>query len=289
MGTNIRALLLSQMGTFTPAEQKVAQALLDRYPSLGLGPIASVAKQANVSDPTVLRFVVRIGFPSYASFQQALHEEIDEAMNSPLARMDTFHSAPVENASPLPVFQRLSQSLNTMILGLDMKAFDDAVSLLSELEARIFCAGGRYTSPLASMFSYTLTYMRPNVRYIEPDLRIASIALADMGANDVLVMFDFRRYQEGSVKFAEAAHRQGVRILLITDEWISPIGKLSEIVLSVKGRPFAMLETQVPALALCEALLISVTNRLPDMIKQRMELIEYLSAEGRPETSDYSC
>ncbi|HEX7908751.1 MAG TPA: MurR/RpiR family transcriptional regulator [Paraburkholderia sp.] len=289
MGTNIRALLLSQMDTFTPAEQKVAQALLDRYPSLGLGPIASVAKQANVSDPTVLRFVARIGFPTYASFQHALHNEIDEAMNSPLARMDTFHSVPVENASPLPVFQRLSQSLNTMILGLDIKAFDNAVSLLSELDTHIFCAGGRYTSPLAKMFSYTLTYMRPHVRYIEPDLKVASIALADMGPNDVLVMFDFRRYQEGSVKFTEAANRLGARILLITDEWISPIGKFSEVVLSVKGRPFAMLETQVPALALCEALLISLTNRLPDTIKQRMEMIEHLSSDGRPESSEYNC
>ncbi len=60
MGTSIRALLLSQMDSFTPSEQKVAQALLDRYPSLGLGPIASFAKQAEVSDPTVFRFVVRI-------------------------------------------------------------------------------------------------------------------------------------------------------------------------------------------------------------------------------------
>ena len=289
MGTNIRAMLMAQMDTFTPAEQKVAQALLDRYPSLGLGPIASVAKQANVSDPTVLRFVVRIGFSSYASFQHALHNEIDEAMNTPLARMDTFHSVPVENISPLPVFQRLSQSLNTMILGLDIKAFDNAVSLLSELDTRIFCAGGRYTAPLASMFSYTLSYLRPHVRFIEPDLKTASLALADMGSNDVLVMFDFRRYQEGSVKFAEAANRLGARILLITDEWISPIGKFAQIVLSVKGRPFAMLETQVPPLALCEALLISVTNKFPDMIKQRMEMIEDLCSAGRSESSDFDC
>ncbi|KDB08969.1 transcriptional regulator, RpiR family [Burkholderia sp. lig30] len=278
MEASIRALLLSQMDSFTPGEQKVAQALLDRYPSLGLGPISGVAKQANVSDPTVFRFVVRLGFPSYASFQQALHNEIDEAMNSPLDRMRTFHSTPAQNESPMTVFQRLSQSLNTMILGLDIKAFNEAASLLVELDARIFCGGGRYTSPLASMFSYALGYMRPNVRCIEPDLKIASIALADMGPGDILVIFDFRRYQEDSVRFAEAASKLGVRILLITDEWISPIGEFADVILSIKGRPFAMLETKVPALALCEAILISVTNRLPDSSKKRMEIIEALSA-----------
>ncbi|MGE8580464.1 MAG: MurR/RpiR family transcriptional regulator, partial [Burkholderia contaminans] len=119
MGTSIRALLLSQMDSFTPSEQKVAQALLDRYPSLGLGPIASFAKQAEVSDPTVFRFVVRIGFPNYSSFQQALYGEIDTAMNSPLARMDAFHSSAGMRDSHSAIFQRLSESLATTIEGLD--------------------------------------------------------------------------------------------------------------------------------------------------------------------------
>lgn len=280
MGTSIRALLLSQMDSFTPSEQKVAHALLDRYPSLGLGPIASFAKQAEVSDPTVFRFVVRIGFPSYSSFQQALHDEIDTAMNSPLARMDAFHSESGMRDSHAAIFQRVSQALATTIDGLDAAAFDDAVALLAEPDIRVFCGGGRYTAPLASQFSFTLAYARPNVQYIEPNVNLASVTLTDMGPNDVLVIFDFRRYQKDSIRFAQAAHQLGVRVLLITDEWRSPISAFAEIVLRIQGRPFAMLQTNVPALALAEALVIGVTNRMPELARQRMEKIERLSAGG---------
>ncbi|KVE07472.1 MULTISPECIES: MurR/RpiR family transcriptional regulator [Burkholderia] len=280
MGTSIRALLLSQMDSFTPSEQKVAQALLERYPSLGLGPIAQFAKQAEVSDPTVFRFVVRIGFPNYSSFQQALHDEIDTAMNSPLARMDAFHSETGMRDSHAAIFQRLSESLAATIEGLDAAAFDAAVAVLADPDVRIFCGGGRYTAPLASLFSFTLAYARPRVQYVEPNVNLASVALVDMGRNDVLVIFDFRRYQKDSIRFAQAAHRLGARILLITDEWRSPIAAFAEIVLRIQGRPFAMLQTNVPALALTEALVIAVTNRLPELARQRMEKIERLNAGG---------
>ncbi|MCG5071849.1 MurR/RpiR family transcriptional regulator [Paraburkholderia tagetis] len=280
MGTSIRALLLSQMDSLTPSEQKVAQALLDRYPSLGLGPIANVAKQAEVSDPTVFRFVVRMGFPNYSSFQQALYDEIDTAMNSPLARMDAFHPESGARESHSAIFQRLSRSLATTIDGLDATAFDEAVTLLAKPDIRIFCGGGRYTAPLASLFSFTLAYARPHVQYIEPNINLARFVLADMGPDDVLVIFDFRRYQKDSLRFAQAAHRLGTRILLITDEWTSPISEFAEIVLRIQGRPFAMLQTNVPALALAEALVIGVTNRHPELAKQRMEKIEYLNTGG---------
>lgn len=280
MGTSIRALLLSQLDSLTPSERKVAQALLDRYPSLGLGPIASFAKQADVSDPTVFRFVVRMGFPNYSSFQQALCDEVDTAMNSPLARMDAFHSESGMRDSHSAIFQRLSQSLATTIEQLDAAAFDRAVTLLANPELRIFCRGGRYTTPLASLFSFTLAYSRPNVQHIEPNVNLASVTLADMGSNDVLVIFDFRRYQKDSLRFAQAAHRLGTRIVLITDEWTSPINEFAEIVLRIQGRPFAVLQTNVPALALAEALVIGVTNRHPELAKQRMEKIEYLNTGG---------
>nr|WP_241021820.1 MurR/RpiR family transcriptional regulator [Burkholderia sp. Ac-20353] len=201
-------------------------------------------------------------------------------MNSPLARMDAFHSEAGKRDSHSAIFQRLSESLATMTEGLDAAAFDEAVTLLATPDVRIFCGGGRYTAPLASLFSFTLGYARPHVQYLEPNLNQASIALADMGPNDVLVIFDFRRYQKDSIRFAKSAHQLGVRIVLITDEWMSPANEFAEIVLRIHGRPFAMLHTNVPVLALAEALVIGVTNRQPEQARQRMEKIEYLNAGG---------
>nr|WP_244114887.1 SIS domain-containing protein [Burkholderia cepacia] len=130
------------------------------------------------------------------------------------------------------------------------------------------------------MFSFTLAYARPRVQYVEPNVNLASVALADMGPGDVLVIFDFRRHQRDSIRFAQAAHQLGTRVLLVTDEWHSPIGESAEIVLRIQRPPFAMLKTNVPALALAEALVFGVTNRLPELARQRMERIESLHTGG---------
>lgn len=99
-----------------------------------------------------------------------------------------------------------------------------------------------------------------------------------MGLGDVLVIFDFHRYQRDSIRFAEAAHKLGTHVLLVTDEWHSQIGEFAEIVLRIQGQPFAMLQTNVPALA--EALVFGVTNQQPELARQRMEKIEYFNSGG---------
>ena len=67
---------------YTAAEQRVARALLDHYPVAGLETVARFAKRAGTSGPTILRFVNRLGFASYAVFQNALRSEVQSQLQS---------------------------------------------------------------------------------------------------------------------------------------------------------------------------------------------------------------
>lgn len=276
MSKTIRTTLLSAPPDFTASEHRIAAALLERYPSLGLLPIAEVAEVAGVSAPTVFRFALKLGFDSYSAFQQALHAEIDAAMNSPLSRMDMPRSELSGEPTPASMLDRLTDSLQDTKAHFDEAAFGRAVALLSDERLRVHCGGGRYSSFLASSLAYSLAYTRPNVALIQPDLASSWGILADIGPGDLLLLLDFRRYQESVIEFAATAHRQGARILLLTDEWMSPIGAFAEVVLRVHGRPYEVLESSVPALALCEMLVISMVSRQPELARQRMERVEAL-------------
>ena len=71
----------------TTAEQRVARALLDHYPVAGLETVARFAKRAGTSGPTILRFVNRLGFASYAAFQNALRNEVQNQLQSPFGAL----------------------------------------------------------------------------------------------------------------------------------------------------------------------------------------------------------
>ena len=55
----------------TARERKAAQTLLTNYPTAGLAPVAEFAERAQVSAPTVLRFVAKLGFQGYPGFSAA--------------------------------------------------------------------------------------------------------------------------------------------------------------------------------------------------------------------------
>src|SRR5215475_14864055 len=73
-----------KLAELTPAERKVARALMAEYPVRGLQPVAKLAATAGVSAPTVVRLVSKLSFDSYAGFQRSLKSEVSARLSSPL-------------------------------------------------------------------------------------------------------------------------------------------------------------------------------------------------------------
>ncbi|WP_050982904.1 MurR/RpiR family transcriptional regulator [Cupriavidus basilensis] len=119
--SSIRERLADQAPGFTTSEMKVVDTLLASYPSAALTSISNLAGQAGVSDPTVYRLVVKLGFDGYPSFQRALLAEVDEAMNSPLSRLGARG-----NTAPGEDFQKASlASLAMSVERVAQRALDD--------------------------------------------------------------------------------------------------------------------------------------------------------------------
>ena len=55
--------------------------------------------------------------------------------------------------------------------------------------------------------------------------------LVDLGKRDALFVYDYRRYQIDTIRFARQAAKQGARIVLFTDRWASPIAEFASVTL----------------------------------------------------------
>jgi len=65
-----------KLDDLTRAERQLAHSILENYPASGLGPLTALAKDANVSAPTVARMVQKLGYKGYPEFQAELREEL---------------------------------------------------------------------------------------------------------------------------------------------------------------------------------------------------------------------
>ena len=113
------------------AERRVGRAFLAHYPIAGLETLAQLADRANVSAPTVLRFVNRLGFDGYPAFQEALRQEVQEKLTSSLALFERQPFAPDEDlrGSCLATFNR---ELQATMAGVQPTELNAVVDLLAD-------------------------------------------------------------------------------------------------------------------------------------------------------------
>jgi DNA-binding MurR/RpiR family transcriptional regulator len=257
------------LGELSKAERKVARTLLSGPPTIGLESVSQLAARAEVSGPTVSRFVARLGFDNYAGFQQALRDDLSARVLSPV-EVYRSHLAAADH-SPLGLFANALADAVTGTLGqLSPPDFERAGSLLASGRHRVLVTGGWTSHLLAAMLASLLRPFRAGVHHVPSLAAERAAALADLARGDVVVIFDFRRYELDTFDFARLAHERGGRLVLLTDPWLSPIADLADAVLPAQVDGPSPFESLTPTVALVETLATDVARRLGDAGNARL-------------------
>ncbi len=271
-GATVAERIRDGMPLLTRSEKRVAHTLLANYPLQGLETAAQFAQQAGVSAPSVLRFAARIGFASYADFQRRLKEEVEARLQSPLAKTEAAPSdAPVQ-----PFGEAVAENIVETFRHLSAGDLEAVGMLLADPRRPLHLLGGRFTDPLARYMTAHLRILRPNVSHIEGQRENWQDQLIDMGARDVLLLIDIRRYQPDLTDFAAAAAKQRVTTILLTDQWLSPAARVARHVLPARIAVPSAWDSSAALLAIIEALIADVMSRRWSESRKRMTLVEGL-------------
>ncbi|OKH89791.1 MurR/RpiR family transcriptional regulator [Thalassospira sp. TSL5-1] len=280
------AELISQKAEdLTTSERKLAQALLGHYPMAGLETVANFAERCGVSAPTVLRFAGKLGFESYPEMQSRLRGELEARLQSPLARSALPRAAIAASAHPMGellhhMTDAITSNIRLSLSNIAPTELEGAVSLLADQKRGVYVLGGRFSSALAVYTYEHLRSMRPNVRRVAGQNTKWTEDLLDIGKRDVLLVFDVRRYQADVIAFAETAANQGARIILLTDQWLSPIARFARHVFPVRIETGTTWDSAAASMALLETLLEGVGRRSPDRVRDRIEHLERLRRQS---------
>lgn len=268
-----------------PSERRVARALLAAYPVAGLASITDLAARAGVSGPTVTRFVAKIGFDRYRDFQRALRDEVQAGISSPLGRYPGAVPAPDPSGASKQTFHALANLLDETLRTIPAHDFEATVDLLADRRRNVWCVGGWSSQVLADHLSRRLHQLRPGVRYLGEWPSPGYQALLEVRRHDVVVVFDYRRYQREVVDLAGRAAVQKASIVLVTDRWLSPIAGFATHVLPTVTDTGAAFDSLVGGLAVVEALVEALVRRLGDQAHRRLAALDDLRASFSPAPS----
>ena len=265
----------------TRAERQLATHILSHFPVSALGSITALAKAAEVSTPTVVRLVQKLGYKGYPDYQQALRAEVETMLVSPMGRQDRW----TEGAPDSHILNRYADAvvanLSATLGQIDHADFDAAAALIADPARHVWCIGGRLTHVAADYAATLLVGARPDVSLISGTVLNWQAALLDMAPGDVLLAFDIRRYEATVVQVCEMAAEQGAEVVLITDRWRSPAADKARHVMAAHVQTPLASDSIVSLLVLVETLLASVQARIWDISEARMKRMEDLYARAR--------
>ncbi len=277
-GARVGEVVRQRLDHLSPAERRLARVLLASYPIAGLESVARFAERAGVSPPTVTRFITKLGFRGYPEFQESLRREVQARLSSPLAR---YRDEPQRTGTDWMLNDSLETSGHNLqaTLGLlSHRDVNEAVTVLADVRRRVMVLGGRVSAPLARYLAGQLHLLRPGIGLVDAERSAPAQQLIDMRKTDVLVVFDYRRYQPDTIESARVAASRGCNVILFTDPWLSPASAFARQVLVTSVETVGPFDSLVGAMAVVEALIAAVLRRLGPRAEARMQNLERLRA-----------
>jgi len=269
----------------TSTERKLCTALLLDYPFAGLEPIQELAKAANTSPPSISRFVTKLGFHGFQEFQRQLITELKEGQRSPVELQEA--SAPIHGAFLESFLDRVGAVLKDATKAVSEVQFERVCELLADEKRNIYIIGGRMSDTLALHLSRHLRQIRSKVFHVPPDPEVWPEYLLRMRSRDVLFIVDFRRYQASLSTLAKKiTEARNVQVVLMTDQWLSPISGQASEVLAVPIDSGTLWDSYTGALALLEALLARIAEENWDQTKTRIKEWDSVRLDFRENNDD---
>ncbi|QPC42471.1 MurR/RpiR family transcriptional regulator [Kaustia mangrovi] len=282
----VKSEIQAMSADLTSAERKIAAVVLADYPFGGLLTIQELAAKAHVSPPSITRFTAKLGCAGYHEFQRRLIDELKQsARRSPI---DLRATQEVEARDGLlkdyvaRVQNRLGQVTDTV----SEADFDAICDMLADPRRAIFILGGRVSDSLGLFFSMSLRFLRRDIYHVPSNPELWPEYIQRMRSKDVVVLFDFRRYQPGLLNFAESLSEAAKpQIVLVTDQWLSPIAGLAARTIAMPIEVGTAWDTIVPPLAVLEAMVVKIAEDNWDDVHPRLQAWDRLRRRSSPPQS----
>ena len=273
MNYNFLSILQEKEPTFSKGQKRIARYITDSYDKAAFMTANRLGKTVGVSESTVVRFAVDLGFDGYPSMQKAMREMVLNRLTS-VQRIevanDRIGDQDVVSMVLHSDIEKLRQTSDTV----SRDEFNAAVNAILKAK-RVYILGVRSVAPLANFLGHYLNYMFNNVHVISGFSAGEMFEkIVGVNAEDVVIAFSFPRYSASTTKGARYCRSAGATVIGITDSKDSPLGQCSDHVLLAKSDMVSLVDSLVAPLSLVNALIVAIAAKREKELSQTFANLE---------------
>jgi DNA-binding MurR/RpiR family transcriptional regulator len=263
----LSSYIQSRFDECSRSQKDVAQYIIDHLDEAAFQTAEELARRANTSSSTVVRFSQALGFEGFPELQRAAREEYKRA-----------HGA-AETSSPLFAIERteFETSIAADHANVEESArkasratIERAIGAISGAE-RIVIAGTDQMAFFASYLRHLLMLLDLRAELVASPSQEALSRLARIDAQTLVVALSAGRPHALVVRAMKLARHRKATTMAITDATLSEVAKLAQIKLYYSSNSPAYVRSHTALLSMLQALAYGVYSRDEEQYADRIK------------------
>lgn len=279
MKDDMIALLKEKIPGFSKGQKAIARFITESFDKAAFMTANRLGKTVGVSESTVVRFAVELGYDGYPGMQKAMQEMVMNRLTS-VERIEAASTRIGGQDVLTTVIQSDMDKLRQTTESLDRQAFSATVDAILKAR-RIYIVGARSASAPAMFLGYYLNYMFEDVH------TVTSSSFSEMlervmkaGREDVVVAFSFPRYSTSTRKCVQYCRTVGATVIGITNSKLSPLTEHCDQVLIAKSDTVSLVDSMVAPMSVVNALIVALASAREQELSKTFDTLERIWEEN---------
>jgi len=269
---NVYNHIADKIPEMSKSYKKIAGFILNNTNVVPFFNVATLAKKADVSEATVVRFASFLGYSGYPELQSRMQSSIQKQLTTTERLKMTPDIYDDQERWIYDIFYDDIENIKSTLEKMDIEQFYKAVSLLQEAD-KIYIAANRSAAALGIFLQYYLNIILGHAEMVR-SVENLSEQLYDLSEKDVVIGISFPRYPNSTIQTLAFAKERGSKTICITDSLLSPLIPYADIALTASSQMPTFIDSFTAPLSLINALVVSIGKERMEEAESRLEKIE---------------
>ncbi|MCX7923283.1 MAG: MurR/RpiR family transcriptional regulator [Clostridia bacterium] len=261
------------LGEFSKGQKLIANYIINHYDKAAFMTAARLGEIVGVSESTVVRFAIELGFDGYPKLQKVLQELIKSKLTA-VQRIEVSSNRINEDNILKSVLQSDMEKIKISLEEIDHNSFDEIVECILKAK-KIFILGVRSSAPLAHFLGFYFNLIFDNVRLVHTtSVSEMFEQIIRVSEGDVVIGISFPRYSKRTIKAMQFVKSQGAKVIAITDSNESPVALHADHSLIARSDMASFVDSLVAPLSVINALIVAIGMRRKEHVFETFGKLE---------------
>ncbi len=250
--------------SLSPKQAQLAEYLINNYKTAAFQTIAQIAREANVSEATVVRLAT---FLNYSGFPEML-EDLQAVVQHELEAFDTIrHTYKGDELKQLNILETVvnndQRNINRLLESIDIQDIETVVDTICRSD-KVYIIGSYSSGYLAQYFGYNLAKVKKQVSVLSRDSTDAYNYYLSCDSRTAVFIFSFPRYPKKMQLLGEAFKKKGATVIGISDSILSPLKAAATYLLAIPQQYTSFSDPGCSVMLLLQAIIMEYISRDPE-------------------------